>query len=209
MGVKLDTNVARKQKAIYTFRAQGQIYHYINSLESPNITPKYLQLYFFDTDHELQHRSQLSPQLHPTIIQTIMNILSQNPYVQFLHSLKDIDIDEEQNIVIGTNANLDQRMYNAPTTSQVLAIWVEEESASNKTRDIIIHRKSGGRQRILHYYGCYDPLQYPLLFPYGEIGWHRASQLATTSQPPILCRAYYCYLLQIRSTNHSILLHSS
>ncbi|XP_074298757.1 uncharacterized protein LOC141629686 [Silene latifolia] len=25
----------------------------------------------------------------------------------------------------------------------------------------------------MHYYGCYDPLQYPLLFPCGECGWHQ------------------------------------
>lgn len=24
----------------------------------------------------------------------------------------------------------------------------------------------------MHYYGCYDPLQYPLLRPYGDSGWH-------------------------------------
>ena len=24
-----------------------------------------------------------------------------------------------------------------------------------------------------HYYGCYDPLQYPQLFPKGDVGWHQ------------------------------------
>ncbi|KAL7181358.1 hypothetical protein ACSBR1_040276 [Camellia fascicularis] len=60
MDIKLDTKVATKQKGIYTFRAQRQIYHYINSLQSPNTTSKYLQFYFFDTDHELQHHCQIS-----------------------------------------------------------------------------------------------------------------------------------------------------
>lgn len=27
-----------------------------------------------------------------------------------------------------------------------------------------------------YYFGCYDPLQYPLLFPYGETGWHQGIQ---------------------------------
>ena len=25
---------------------------------------------------------------------------------------------------------------------------------------------------VNYYYGCYDPLQYPLLFPFGKNGWH-------------------------------------
>ena len=29
-------------------------------------------------------------------------------------------------------------------------------------------------QCIYHYYGCYDPLQYPLLFSFGDCGWHQA-----------------------------------
>lgn len=29
----------------------------------------------------------------------------------------------------------------------------------------------------MHYYfGCYDPLQYPLLFPNGESGWHQGTE---------------------------------
>ncbi|KAL7174997.1 hypothetical protein ACSBR2_028742 [Camellia fascicularis] len=113
--------------------------------------------------------SSSSPKATPTQLQgtpftiSVANMLAKS-------KLKHIDIDEEQCIVIKTNPNLDQRTYNVPTTSQVAAIWVEKESASNKTRDIIVHRKSSGSQRVLHYYGCYDPLQYPLLFPYGETG---------------------------------------
>ena len=32
--------------------------------------------------------------------------------------------------------------------------------------------RSARTHRIRHYYGCYDALQYPLLFPYGKNGWH-------------------------------------
>ncbi|KAL7238543.1 hypothetical protein ACSBR2_004602 [Camellia fascicularis] len=173
MGVKLDSKVVTRKNGIYTFRAQGQIYHYINSLQPPNTRPKYLQLYFYDTENELQHRSENAPQLCVDIIESIMRILSENPYAKFLCSLKDVDIDEVCSIAIRTDSCLDQRTYNAPSASQFVAIWVEEESTNNKTRDIFVHKKSSGSQRVMHYHGCYDLLQYPLLFPYGEIGWHR------------------------------------
>jgi hypothetical protein len=29
------------------------------------------------------------------------------------------------------------------------------------------------KHSIQPYYGCYDPLSYPLFFPRGELGWHR------------------------------------
>lgn len=32
--------------------------------------------------------------------------------------------------------------------------------------------RSGYYQTIQPYFGCYDPLSYPLFFPNGESGWH-------------------------------------
>ncbi|KAL7223543.1 hypothetical protein ACSBR1_025071 [Camellia fascicularis] len=170
MGVKLDSKVATRKNGIHTFRVQGQIYHYINSLQPPDTSPKYLQLYFYDIEHELQHRSENALQLRVNIIESIMRILSENPYAKFLRSLKDVDIDKECSIATRKNPCPDQRTYNAPSASQVTAIWVEEKSTNNKTRNILVHKKLGGSQRVMHYHGCYDPLQYPLLFPYGETG---------------------------------------
>lgn len=37
-----------------------------------------------------------------------------------------------------------------------------------------MHGKKGERPLYIRaYYGCYDPLSYPLFFPRGEIGWNR------------------------------------
>ena len=36
-----------------------------------------------------------------------------------------------------------------------------------------MHAKYGSSHRVQYYYGCFDPLQYPLLFPLGESGWHQ------------------------------------
>ena len=42
-------------------------------------------------------------------------------------------------------------------------------------RDIIVHTHLGHKHTIKHYYGCYDPLQYLLLFLKGDVGWHHTS----------------------------------
>ncbi|KAK4386168.1 hypothetical protein Sango_2487400 [Sesamum angolense] len=67
----------------------------------------------------------------------------------------------------------DQRIYNIPVVDQVAAIWKNShECDMSQSRDIRVYPKSGRSQKIEYYYGCYDPLQYPLLFPRGEPGWH-------------------------------------
>jgi hypothetical protein len=53
--VKYDKNLCKRNKGIYTFKVQGQVYHYINDLLPLDEHPSYLQLYFYDTEHEMQH----------------------------------------------------------------------------------------------------------------------------------------------------------
>src|SRR5215475_6085866 len=40
-------------------------------------------------------------------------------------------------------------------------------------RDIVLKTHEGQLIHISELHGAYDPLQYPLLFPYGEYGWQR------------------------------------
>ncbi|XP_022891761.1 uncharacterized protein LOC111406602 [Olea europaea var. sylvestris] len=66
-----------------------------------------------------------------------------------------------------------ERVYNMPSYEQVAAVWVDDNpSASIKTHDILIYGHSNTAHRVNYYYGCYDPLQYPLIFTYGEPGWY-------------------------------------
>ncbi|XP_021754905.1 uncharacterized protein LOC110720203 [Chenopodium quinoa] len=44
-------------------------------------------------------------------------------------------------------------------------------SSDYSSPHIVVTSRSSDPHRIYHYYGCYDPLQYPLMFPYGECGW--------------------------------------
>ena len=57
MGVHVDENLAGRTRGVYTFRAQGAIYHKIGCL-LPNASerPRYLQLYIYDIDHEVENR---------------------------------------------------------------------------------------------------------------------------------------------------------
>lgn len=51
MGVHCDKSLVQRNDGIYTFRVQGQLYHFMDNLIPPeNEKPKNLQLYFFDTE---------------------------------------------------------------------------------------------------------------------------------------------------------------
>ncbi|KAG5560445.1 hypothetical protein RHGRI_003681 [Rhododendron griersonianum] len=93
-----------------------------------------------------------------------MDVLSANPYAMFLRRLDQSSLDSYR-IHIRTDVKLNQRVYNSPTADQVAAIWIEGNNANvSHERDIIVHSNSRHKHRVQHYYGCYDPLQYPLLF---------------------------------------------
>lgn len=174
MGVRLDKDCASMRGGIYTFRAQGQIYRFLDQLVPKEDGPKYMQLYFYDTDYDVNHRLRRTSYLDDKIVSKLVRILSINPYVASLRSLGDIGTLDNYRITLtlSTSVELDQRVYNAPTASQVAAIWVEGNGCPQLyKRSIVIYDRSNYTHFIQPYYGCYDPLSYPLLFPNGEPGW--------------------------------------
>jgi hypothetical protein len=136
--------------------------------------PRYLQLYFYDGQYEAEYRQGCLTELRRDVIEILMKVTSQNPYARFFRSLREIEVTEETRILLNKNTVLDQRRANAPTSDEVAVIWPEKLSSSESSDPhIIVSGKSNQKHRIRHYYGCYDPLQYPLLFPRGESGWNQ------------------------------------
>ena len=95
MGVSIDRSLATtKGTRIYTFKAQGQIYHRLDQLMPGAKGPRHMRLYFYDTDETMHHRIKRSPHLDAHVICTILDIMQENPYVQVFKS-------------VGTLTNLD------------------------------------------------------------------------------------------------------
>ena len=159
---------------VYTFRVCGALYHALDDLLSGDHGPRHLQLYIYDTDENLLHMVKRFPNLRLDLIRRILKILEHNPYAQVFKSLGAVPNLDEYRITLNTDINLDQRRYNAPTTSQVAAIWVEGSDPQNTfDRSVVVYGKRDHTLHIRAYYGCYDPLSYPLFFPRGETGWNR------------------------------------
>ncbi|KAK8942878.1 hypothetical protein KSP39_PZI009132 [Platanthera zijinensis] len=173
MGVTFDENMPAFNQGIYTFRAHGAIYHRIGSLLPEYGTrPRFLQMFIYDTEHELENRLNESPDLNLQTIEKISNILDAvNPFVQTLRQLARHSDLHQCRLLIKEKPSV-ERQYSLPTASQVAAILVgADDFLEANDRDIIVSTYSGDLLPVKEYSGYYDPLQYPLLFPHGSYGW--------------------------------------
>jgi len=82
IGAKIDQQVA-STSSIYTFRIHREMYHKIDTLLSDSeIQFQFIQIYIYDTDHEIQNRSNIMPGLDPVIFAELQQMLHNiNPYV--------------------------------------------------------------------------------------------------------------------------------
>ncbi|XP_071928922.1 uncharacterized protein [Coffea arabica] len=174
IGIHPDKSLAANYNGVYTFRIQGQMYHYINPLIPENgEKPRNLQLYFVDTDHETTQRLSISSRFQETLVTKLEKILKINPYSAFFRGLQDLPGIDDYKIVLDTTPAVDQRVFNKPTVSQVGAVWTESTNSEHvNSKHIQIYGKNGQTQIVKHYFACHDSLQYPLIFANGEPGWH-------------------------------------
>lgn len=206
MGIKLDENLANGRKGIYTFRVQGGIYHSIGSLFPIDGAPKFLQLYIYDTEFETDNRLSNMPKLHRDTLEFIKILLDQlNPFVTNFCSISSNNNIANLRLFIRADHKLDQHIYNKPTASQVAAVWVEgHDSIEYTKRDIIVQSISQSLQRVSELSESYDPMQYPLLFPRGDYGWH-PEVLRYMSQKQVTARQYYAYKLHFREPSETLI----
>ncbi|PKA57403.1 hypothetical protein AXF42_Ash013591 [Apostasia shenzhenica] len=79
-------------------------------------------------------------------------------------------------------------------------------------RDVIIYNNQKGFKRISEAHPAYMPLQYPLLFPYGEDGWHiylnKNISNNNAKYKKITMKDFYAFRLQQRHEEGTTLLRS-
>ncbi|KAL0324987.1 UNVERIFIED_CONTAM: hypothetical protein Sradi_5068000 [Sesamum radiatum] len=198
LGAKLDESVVGRQ-GVYAFRAHGTMYHKIGTLlPSPGTRPRYIQMLIYDTKHEIENRLLENNGLDRGFVDKIKHILdAHNPFVQTLRQLAQRDDILDCKLLIKERPTAHSR-YALPTASQVAAIVVGgDEVVDTTNRDIIVQTIGGQLMNVKEFSGYYDPLQYPLLLPYGTYGWD--SDCRTVDGTRVTCCDYYAYMLQIET----------
>ncbi|AQK99644.1 Retrotransposon-like protein [Zea mays] len=193
------------------FKICGQVHHRIGSLLPVNDQPpKFLQLYVYDTAHEVNNRiNSLSAADGPTssirqdIVQELLKMLDEhNPFAKKFR-LASERLNEHTNEefiirIIGAREG-DPVQYNMPTTDDLAMLVIGDFSLDTFKRDIIIETRNSELRRISSLHPAYMALQYPLLFPYGERGFQVGVAYSdtrvrgTNSRAHITMQEYYCY----------------
>ncbi|KAI9113978.1 hypothetical protein K1719_015229 [Acacia pycnantha] len=183
MGGRTDHSINSSGGGPYSFVISGQNHHLIGSLLPPGGNPPvYSQLYIYDTDNEVSNqisavsRHGYAEELNPNIVKLIKDCLDQNnSIVRQYRSAADIIKhnvfpDVSIRLIRSNNSTAMSNQYQLPTASELAALIVGDFDNSYTKRDIIVRKQSGDLQRIDELHMAYLPLQYPLLFPYGNNG---------------------------------------
>jgi len=113
--------------------------------------------------------------LREPLVLLLKNMLDQcNPHVKAFRSARDrFDVEGSTGyrMRLIESRQSDGRTHNLPTANEVAALIPGDFVLNMETRDIVLESTSGKLQRISELHPAYLPLQYPLLFPYGEDGF--------------------------------------
>ncbi|KAI9123500.1 hypothetical protein K1719_004800 [Acacia pycnantha] len=210
----------------YSFVMSGMNYHNIGSLLPPEGSrPVYSQLYILDTENEVSNRIsavskfQQQSTIDAIIVDQIKKQLDEvNPFVQqyrVASTLLDHPNPPTLKMCLISTRQNDGRTYNMPDASEVAALVVGDIDMAFNVRDIIVEKYSGKPQRINELHASYLPLQYPILFPFGEDGYrddieYREGTLSTTkTKKRLSMREFFSYRLMTRLNEISTMLHAS
>ena len=123
--------------------------------------------------HRIFHHHDL---LDVNIVLSLQAMFHQcNPYIKMFLTARE-RLNQNANISLRLKLldlpHYDSRPYNRPTVNEIAVIMDGTGEEPTAGRDIVLQARSNRLQRIRETHSSYNPLRYPLLFPFGEQGWH-------------------------------------
>nr|XP_011470726.1 PREDICTED: uncharacterized protein LOC101313170 isoform X1 [Fragaria vesca subsp. vesca] len=215
IGANVDTTV-NDGHGPYVFKISGQIYHLMGSLVPPQgECPKFAQLYIHDTENEVVNRQRVIDGLDPDVISKLIDMFDgNNELVQYYRSIRakyDDDSLRSFNLTIIDSEVASDRQYDVPSSSEVAGLIVGDIGLYEPERDIVVEGIDSGLQRVSRLHPKFMSFQYPVLFPYGEDGYHLGLQLSpgkdnvVRKRTKLSMRAFISYQIHERA-NESITL---
>ncbi|XP_063929859.1 uncharacterized protein LOC135142123 [Zophobas morio] len=185
-----------------TFKVHGQVYHLIgNLLPAEGAQPEFLQIYFVSHADQVSLRSNLNPTLQIDLIDALQKYLhDHNTYIQsFKYNLENRPISDLKLIIHADvkPPNDHRGRYNMPIVDEVAVLLIDEDTGP---RDIVLNARDGQLQRVSELHRSYDPLQYPLLFPYGNDGYciNILQRNGAARSKTVSCMQFYAFRLMVR-----------
>ncbi|XP_004301602.1 PREDICTED: uncharacterized protein LOC101297157 [Fragaria vesca subsp. vesca] len=176
MGANVDKTVTDGHGP-YVFKISGQVYHLMGSLIPPEgECPKFAQLYIYDTENEVANRQKAVDGLDSEIVTRLIDMLDEsNELVQYFRSVRNKYNERSLrclNLTILDNERIGDREYDVPSSSEVAGLIVGDIGLYEADRDVVVDTFENGLQRVSRLHPKFMSFQYPVLFPYGEDGYH-------------------------------------
>lgn len=179
---KVDERVAQ---GVYHFKIHDNFYHRAGPLTVQyGGSPLYAQLYFYDVDIALNYRMRNpnNNKCNNNLMREIsLELHRSNPFVRSYFTMREYcnNINDSGNenrevyMLITVNRDLDLRVYNDATTTDVAVIFSTVDGEPPFERNMIsFPRLNGNVYNVSVLDSSLDPLAYPLLFSNGDAGWH-------------------------------------
>ncbi|XP_020970360.1 uncharacterized protein LOC107621388 [Arachis ipaensis] len=194
------------------FIITGQNYHRIGSLlPDPGL---YLSLHSYIVFYS-RYNVQTSEIDKELIIELLQMIDTHNVIAQLFRRVREFyqcHPSEIFSLKLYSHRKVDRRTYNTSSCDEVAALIVGDFDSLDHGHDIIVRSTTGQLQRIYKTHALYWPLQYPLLFPYGEDGYqlnipYRGQQegYVPGRRTRVSLREFICFRLQIREQEDGII----
>lgn len=182
MGAQIDHSVMHKTGP-FTFRIHGQNAHRIGSLvPQAGQPPKFNQLYIVDTANEVQNRISTVKrtakvgELDPNIVKALIETMdTHNCLTKIFRKARDIhETDSCQEFCVRLKGKSKRDcQYDMPQTDEIAGLIVGDFTEDMGERDIVVQHKASGLQHISDMHPLFMTLQYPILFPCGQIGRYK------------------------------------
>ncbi|GJY45173.1 DNA helicase [Tanacetum coccineum] len=157
LGANIDESI-NIGRGPYVFKISGQLYHWIGSLcPEEGQPPRFLQLYVYDTDNEVDNRMNhfggQNSNLRRDIVEGLIELLdTHNALVQLFRTAREKLADTDiPNFQVRLYNVVGAHEYELPTGDTLGAIVYEPGPETQMDYDIIIEERSGHPQRITEY----------------------------------------------------------
>lgn len=214
MGVKVIDSI-NDGRGPYVFKISGQLCHRIGSLlPNEGSRPEYAQLYIFDTQNELKNRLHVATysnsafQPNEQIVAALIDMLNtHNSIVRLFRTARDrIFENNNDRYCIRLFGSPDKHgdIFSAPVASEVVGLVVGDLGESDGGRDLVIEDRAGNLRKVQENHCKFMAMQYPILFPYGEDGYHeniaylRCRRSESIKRSHVTIVEYYAYRIHDR-----------
>ncbi|CAN6890495.1 unnamed protein product [Brassica oleracea] len=194
MGAQIDHSVMHKTGP-FTLKIHGQNAHMIGSLVlEPGQRPQFSQLYIVDMANEVENRI--------STVKRTAKAEKQRTYMKLIAAKISVIGQSKRN-----------RQYDMPKADEIVGLIVGDFTQDMGERDVVVQHKSSGLQHITDMHPLFMTLQYPILFPYGQIGFNENISVTNTDgntrrREYITKREYFVYQLQTRLAEGMVIARS-